>query len=210
MNTRATHRAEARPAKALVRSRVLRAVVAVVLMLLGVLVCVDSFAESAVPLSLQARLLARLGPYDRNFKRRAGATAKILVVRHKGDDESAFEQASLVRALGELANIGGAPVQIEKAEFTDAESLAKRCRAERVAVLYLTRGLEADMPPLAAALANADILTVGTSARHAENGAVVGFALEQARPRIVINLPRARAQNVDFRTELLVLARLIQ
>jgi hypothetical protein len=38
----------------------------------------------------------------------------------------------------------------------------------------------------------------------------VGFSLEQARPRIVINLPRARAQNVDFRTEILVLARLIQ
>jgi hypothetical protein len=179
-------------------------------MLSGVLVCVDAFAESAVPLSLQARLLARLGPYDRNFKKRAGAAAKILVVRRKGDDESAFEQASLMRALAEVAAIGGVPLQLEAAELSDAESLAKRCRAERVAVLYLTRGLEADTPRLTAALASADILTVGTSARHAELGAVVGFALEEARPRILINLPRARAQNVDFRSELLVLARLIQ
>ncbi len=192
------------------RGRVLHGAIALILLLLGVLVCVDSFAESAVPLSLQARLLSRLGPYDRNFKSRAGSVAKILVVHRKGDDESAFEQASLVRALGELPNIGGVPIQIDQAEFTDTESLAKRCRVERVAVLYLTRGLEADTQRIASALANADILTVGTSARHAENGAVVGFALEQARPRIVINLPRARAQNVDFRTELLVLARLIQ
>jgi len=193
-----------------VRGRVLHGVVAIGLLLLGLFVCLDSFAESAVPLSLQARLLARLGPYDRNFKSRAGSAAKILVVHRKGDDESAFEQASLVRALREIPDIGGVPLQIDEAEFTDVERLAKRCRAERIAVLYLTRGLEADTPRLAAALANADILTIGTSARHAENGAVVGFALEQARPRIVINLPRARAQNVDFRTELLVLARLIQ
>lgn len=192
------------------RGRVLHGVVAIGLLLLGLFVCLDSFAESAVPLSLQARLLARLGPYDRNFKARAGSAAKILVVHRKGDDESAFEQASLVRALGEIPDIGGVPLQIDEAEFTDVERLAKRVRTERVAVLYLTRGLEADTPRLAAALANADVLTVGTSARHAENGAVVGFALEQARPRIVINLPRARAQKVDFRTELLVLARLIQ
>jgi hypothetical protein len=189
---------------------VLHGVLALVVLLTGVLVCVDSFAESAVPLSLQARLLARLGPYDRNFKKRAGATARILVVHRKGDDDSAFEQASLVRTLREIPNIGGVPLQIDVAEFSDAEALAKRCRAERVAVLYLTRGLEVDTPRLAAALANADVLTVGTSARHAEMGAVVGFALEEARPRILINLPRARAQNVDFRSELLALARLIQ
>jgi hypothetical protein len=210
VTAKATPRVGAQPAAALARGRVLHGALALILLVLGVLVCVDSFAESAVPLSLQARLLARLGPYDRNFKKRAGAIAKVLVVHRKGDDDSAFEQASLVRALRELPNIGGVPLQIDEAEFSDPEILAKRCRSERVSVLYLTRGLEADTPRLTAALANADILTVGTSARHAEVGAVVGFALEQARPRIVINLPRARSQNVDFRAELLSLARLIQ
>jgi len=177
---------------------------------LGVLVCLDSSAESAVPLSLQVRLLARLGPYDRNFKRRAGSVVNVLVVRRKGDEESAFEQASLLRVFAELHDIGGLPVHVSEADFNDVESLAKRCRMDRIALLYLTHGLEADTPRLATVLANGDILTVGTSARHAENGAVVGFALEEARPRLVINLPRARAQNVDFRAELLALARLIQ
>ena len=210
MKRPATPRVEAQRTKAFVRQRVLRSVVALICVALGVLVCIDSSADSAVPLALQERLLARLGPYDRNFKSRAGSVAKVLVVRRKGDDESAFEQAGLVRVLAELHDIGGLPVHVEEAELTDVESLAKRCRAERVAVLYLTHGLEADMPRLTAALANGDILTVGTSARHAENGAVVGFTLEEARPRIVINLPRARAQNVDFRAELLALARLIR
>lgn len=178
--------------------------------LIGALVCVDSNAETAVPLALQVRLLARLGPYDRNFKLRAGQVVNVLIVRRKGDEESAFEQASLLRGLRELDGIGGLPVRVAEGEFNDAESLAKRCRAERISVLYLTHGLETDMPRLTSALGSGDILTVGTSARHAESGAVVGFSLEEARPRLVINLPRARAQNVDFRAELLALARLIQ
>ena len=178
--------------------------------LLGLLVCLDVSAETAVPLALQVRLLARLGPYDRNFKSRAGQVVNVLVVRRKGDEESAFEQASLMRVLADVRDIGGVPVHVAEVEFSDAETLAKRCRAERIAVLYLTHGLEEDTPRLTAALSNGNILTVGTSARHAENGAVVGFALEEARPRLVINLPRARAQNVAFRAEVLALARLIQ
>lgn len=179
-------------------------------MALGALLCVEALADTEVPIALQARLFARLGPYDRNFKERAGAVANVLVVRRKGDNESAFEQAGLVRALEEIRSVGGIPLRVQEAEFTDAESLARRCRAERIAVLYLTGGLEGDTPRLAAALANTNILTVGTSARHAENGAVVGFALEEARPRLIINLARARDQNVDFRAEVLALARLIK
>jgi uncharacterized protein DUF4154 len=179
-------------------------------LLLCTLVCLDSGADSGVPLSLQVRLLSHLGSYDRNFKNRAGAVANVLVVYRKGDADSAFEGTSLTGALAEIRSIGGVPIHVDEAEFTDPEALAKRCRRDRVAVLYLTVGLEGDMQRLTAALANSDILTVGTTARHAENGAVVGFALEEARPKLIINLPRARAQNVDFRAEVLALARLIK
>lgn len=175
----------------------------------GALVPASVGAESRVPLSLQALLLSQLGRYDRNFKARAGALARILVVDRKGNSESAFEQAGLVKALAELHSIAEVPIHVGEAEFTDVDSLARRCRTERVSVLYLTVGLEEETSRLAAALANGNILTVGTSARHAENGAVVGFAIEEARPRIIINLPQAKLQKVDFRAEVLRLARLI-
>lgn len=211
MNRSTTHRVGAWRASALARGRVSRWATTLLCVLLCALVCVDSSAQSAaVPLSLQVRLLARLGPYDRNFKSRAGPVVNVLIARRKNNEESAFEQASLMRVLSEVRDIGGLPVRTAEVEFSDAESLAKRCRAERISVLYLTHGLEEETARLTAALANGDILTVGTSARHAENGAVVGFALEEARPRLVINLPRARAQNVDFRAEVLALARLIR
>jgi hypothetical protein len=191
------------------RGRLVQWAMAVVCLALSMLLCFQAAADSGVPLSLQVRLLARLGAYDRHFKARAGAVAKILVVSRKGDAESTFERASLVKAFSEIKDIAGVPITVGEAEFTDAEALAKRCRSDRISVLYLTVGLESEMPRLTAALGNTDLLTLGTTARHAENGAVVGFALEEARPRLVINLPRARAQSVDFRAEVLALARLV-
>ena len=205
-----TERVDTRSSRPLPSGRALRWAAGALVLLLCLLVSLDSGADGQVPLSLQVRLLARLGSYDRNFRSRAGAVANVLIVGRKADADSAFEQSGLARALADVRDIGGVPLHVDEAELTDPETLAKRCRAERIAVVYLTVGLEAEMPRLAAALANNDILTVGTTARHAENGAVVSFALEEARPKLIINLPRARAQNVDFRAEVLALARLVK
>jgi hypothetical protein len=210
VNHPATHRVNIGAGSKRRSRRVVRWALRCSCLLLGTLVSVDSGADSGVPLSLQVRLLAHLGTYDRHFKDRAGPMANVLVVQRKGDTKSSFERVGLVRSLADIRELGGVPIHVEAIEFTDADALARRCRKDRIAVLYLTVGLEADMPRLAAALVSGDILTVGTSARHAENGAVVGFALEEARPRLIINLPQARAQNVDWRSEVLVLAKLIK
>lgn len=209
MTSTAQHRDVASPRRKLLGGRTLRVVAALTCLVLATLLATISRADSRVPLSLQVLLLSHLGSYDRNFKARAGSVANVLVVSRKGNAESAFEQSSLVKAFADLREIGGLPVHVAEAEFTDAESIARRCRADRIAILYLTVGLEEDAQRLAAAFVNASILTVGSTARHAENGAVVGFALEEARPRLVINLARAKLQKIDFRAEVLRLARLI-
>jgi len=66
------------------------------------------------------------------------------------------------------------------------------------------------MPRVAAALEGIDVLTVGSTAQHAEKGAVVGFELDEARPKIVLNMKSARAQNVAFKAELMKLARILE
>lgn len=182
MNLPATARVAPRPTHDPTRRRVVRWAIGTLCLALGVLPCAESRADTGVPLALQVRLLGRLGPYDRNFKSRAGAVANILVVSRKGDADAAFERSSLVRAFADVRDIGGVPIHVSEMDFTDVDALARRCRTDRIAVLYLTVGLEGELPRLAAALASTSILTVGTTARHAENGAVLGFSLEEARP----------------------------
>ena len=69
--------------------------------------------------------------------------------------------------------------------------------------------LEGDLPAIAAALNGVDVLTYGATAAHAAKGTVVGFDLEESKPKLVVNPARAKAQNVSFKAELLKLARLV-
>lgn len=189
---------------------VARCALALALIVATLVVGRASDADTGVPLALQAVLVSRLCTFDRNFKARAGPVAHVLVLHRAGDSESSFEGASLARALADLDKIGGLPAKVEQSEFSDAESLARRCREGGIALVYLTVGLELETRRIAKALVGVDVLTVGTSARHAESGSVVGFALEEARPKLVLNLRQANAQNVKFKAELLELARIVE
>lgn len=180
-----------------------------VVVLLATLVSQHSLA-GLVPLSLQAQLVARLGGFDRNFATRAGATANVLVVSRAGDADSKIDAHGFARALSGLGNLGGAPMHLEEAELGDPAALAQRVRAQHLALVYFSSGLEGDMPRVAAALVGVDVLTVGSTAQHAEKGAVVGFDLEEARPKIVLNMKSARAQSVVFKAELMKLARILE
>jgi len=188
----------------------LRLVARLLVVLATMMVCCDLRADERLPLQLQAQLIARLGTFDRNFRTRAGPAAQILVLRKAGNSDSGFAAAGLAKALADLNQVGGVPAKVDEAEFEGGPALAARCRAQKIAVVYFSVGLEQEMGRAADALAGVDVLTIGASAEYAEKGAVVGFGLEEARPKIVLNLRRARAQNVDFKAELLKLARIVE
>lgn len=180
-----------------------------VVLLLALFASQHAWAGGQVPFALQAQLVARLASFDRRFAERAGPSAKVLVVSRAGEAGSRADASAFARALGDHHTLDGLPLVVEEAELADASALAQRARTQHVAIVWFSSGLADDMPRVAAALAGVDVLTVGASAHHAEKGAVVGFDLDEARPKIVLNLKSARAQTVDFKAELLKLARIV-
>ena len=166
------------------------------------------FAASP-PTALQAQLIGRLAAFDRSFAARAGAVAKVAFQHKAQDAESASITNAVAKATAALADIGGLRPEVSVSELGDPAKLAARCTNEHLGLLYFGPGTELDMPAVAQALAGVDILSVGASGAHAERGAVVGFDVEEGRPRIVVNLRAARAQKVSLRPELLKLARVI-
>lgn len=184
---------------------------AVSIVLLALSVSSDSWADAGrVPMQLQAQLTGRLGSFDRNFPARAGGVARVLVLHKSGGAESEASATSFAKAIADIHTVGGITATVEEAAYVDGPKLADRCRAQKIAVVYFAVGLEGEMARASGALVGVDILTIGATASYATNGAVVAFDLEEARPKLVLNLKSARAQNVSFKSELLKLARIVE
>lgn len=175
-------------------------------MLLAVTIC---RADSNVPYPLQAQLVSKLGAFDRNLPARAAGKARVLVLQKVGDAESARGAENVAKALAAIGQVGGIAAQVDIEGYSGPASLAQRCREKKLAIVFFSTGLDAEMEGVGAALNGVDVLTVGATASNASRGTVVAFDLEEGRPKIVVNVARAKAQNVSFKAELLKLARIV-
>lgn len=117
--------------------------------------------------------------------------------------------ANMAKALTALREVGGVAAQVLVESFPGAASLAERCRSTKPTLVYFSTGLAGDMEAIGKTLAGIDVLSIGATPSDANRGVVVAFDLEEGRPKIVVNVARARAQNVAFKAELLKLARIV-
>jgi hypothetical protein len=165
--------------------------------------------EVTVPVALQVDLLGRVVRFERNYASHGAQPAVVVVVAKSGLAAAVRAAAQVNAALSQVQNLGGRPAQPTPQTFSTAVAL--RSAARDAAVVYLMPGFsQAELKGIAAAFVDSNVLTVGTSNGDVESGAVLGFELEGSKPRIVLNLPQARAQHLDFSAQLLRLARVVQ
>jgi hypothetical protein len=167
-----------------------------------------AFAEDTpVPVALQMKLLVKVAGYDKNLPSRAGEKVKLQIVLREGDDDAKRCAAQALAALAEEKEIAGKPIEASSAAFSDAAALKKAIRSQKLAIVYLTPGFpNADVEAIAKALDGADVLSAAAMPR----GVVVGFDLISSKPKILVNLPQAKKQNVAFSAELLKLAKVYE
>ena len=163
--------------------------------------------ELRVPPRLQAELLAQVAAYDTKFSQRARGRALVLVVSAPKVADSERFAAQIRAELAKQPRIGGVEHMEDNVRFSTAAELARVCRERRPAVVYLAPGLSDAVPSIAHELAGLDVLSVSAVPGDVPSGIVLGFEVVSGRPRLLVNLPRARQQNVAFMPELLRLAR---
>ncbi|HEY6556716.1 MAG TPA: YfiR family protein [Polyangiaceae bacterium] len=175
------------------------------------LVVLSSRSSSAqsdiVPVHVQAELFAKLANYDRNFAKRAGPKARVLIVQVPRNAESSLFASAMSSALGRIDRIAGLPLAVAVVTYTGAAALAKACQGENVAAVYLGPGLDGEMARVRAALTGVNVISVAARREYVPLGAVLGFELASGKPRVLVNLPQARKQDVDFRADVLKLMR---
>jgi hypothetical protein len=158
---------------------------------------------SSVPVEIQAELLSKLEGYDRGFAARAGDAARVLLVVKPGSTKSETSAEEMRSALGRIDRFAGLPHQETIVPYPGAQALARRCRADKIAVVYLTPGFDDELEALRVALADDNVLSLGAVSDYVPTGIVLGFELASGKPKILINLEQAKRQGVNFSPDVL-------
>jgi hypothetical protein len=165
--------------------------------------------ETLLPLRTQAELMVKVAEYDRQLVRRQELRL-ILLVRRSNQTESMRTVAGLQRELGVFPTIAAQPHREMVVDFTSASALQNRIKTDGIAIVYIGPGLQDELPNIASALRGLNVLSFGAERGSAERGTVVSLELASGRARLIVNLGRARQQNVAFRPEFLRVARVIE
>ena len=120
--------------------------------------------DIAVPVDLQATLLAKVVPYDRNLAERAGDRVRTASWSADRSDPKSMPFVRQMRdALGAIGNFGSFAHEEQIVDFTSAAALLEKCRGERISVVYLGPGLRNDIEVIRDALEPLSILTVSAN-----------------------------------------------
>lgn len=165
--------------------------------------------EISVPVSLQVELLDRLLWYERGLQGSAERTLNVLIVTRTQHKESARAAAQLGAQLERAKTLAGKTIVFTRVTYESPAQIKKLTLERRAYLVYLAPGLEEVIGALAAELRGQSVLTVSCVASDVTRGAVLTFELSSAKPRIALNLRRARDQKLDFDAQLLRIARVI-
>lgn len=163
-----------------------------------------------VPSSAQAELLAKLVGFDRNYAARAGSKAIIVLAAMPGDSESMSAALEMKAALSRLPSVGNLPHEELIVNYSSAGALAEVVRSKRAAIVYFGPGFDKQIPAIRDALSSLPVLSVGAVPSYVPAGIVLGFDLVSGRPKLLIQLPQARKQNVAFPASVLSLMKVYQ
>jgi hypothetical protein len=166
--------------------------------------------EVTVPVGLQASFLAKVAPYDRSFVARAGTTVQILLVTKPNNADSVHVAAQMRTGLSRIAAIGGLPHEEVVVPYPGPSALAYLCRSNRIAIIFFAPGFADDIMAIREALAGVDVLTAAAVPAYVAAGIVLGFDVVSGRPKLTIQRPQARRQNVDFTPEVLKLMKVYE
>jgi hypothetical protein len=169
-----------------------------------------SRAETTVPIDLQVDLMQRVLRFERGLAGRAGAQVNLAVVARSGNAGSEKVAGQLSKALEKVTEIAGKPVKLSTLSFTNAGALKQAVASKGLHLLYLAPGFENDLQAIAAALDGVAVITLTTDGDQVDAGAVLGFELVSAKPRIALNLGQAKRQTLDFSSDLFRLARVLK
>jgi YfiR/HmsC-like len=166
--------------------------------------------EPSVPLKLQVDLTTKLIPFAREPPVLSADIIRIGILAKSGSAESTHFAIELKGALDSVETIAGLRHEQSIMAWIGPEALVADSKLKKLLVIYLTPGLIAEMPSIAAALEGVPIITIAATDSYVANGAILGFDLVSGHPKMLFNLRQAQKQNVVFQSAVMKLMRIVE
>lgn len=166
------------------------------------------FAQDAVPIAQQAKLLLKAISYDRNLKKRSGTEVHIAVI-HQGANEAATEIVTALTAAG-ATKVKGLSVKATGQPFTDVQDLLKRVDAQKYNVLYVHPSALKAISSIQQVARGKKVLSMGANKGLVEKGLSLGVYLHKSKPRLVVNQRAAKVEGLDLEPAIKLISTVIK
>ena len=181
--------------------------------LLGVLLAgaAPPLEEMAVPVRVQHPLFLKILSYDRDLERRVGAEIVFGIAYQNRHRPSAAAREAFTRAAeaSPVGSVKGVPIRYVSVEVSTPAALADAIERHGIDVLYVCPLRAFDVEAIALAARAAQVATFTGVPGYVSAGLAASIDVRGGRPEIVINLPAARAEGLQFNAKLLKLARIV-
>lgn len=166
-------------------------------------------AADAGAASRLAPVVARILSYERTLPTRAGGSVDVYVVFANGNGGSEAEARAYAGALARIAGstIQGLPLRVTSGAYTPGGFAS--ALGSGVDVVVVCSGLEAQIGAITQASRARQVLTVGLVRAHVEQATSLAVLIEDGRPKIVAHLGHARAEGMQFSSQLLRLSEVL-
>jgi hypothetical protein len=167
-------------------------------------------AELGVPLQLQVDLSLKVIEYVQEPDLHAVDVVRLGILTKPGSVPSMRFGSEMKAAIERVATIAGRPHQLSILRWTDAKALAEESKRERLAIIYLAPDLDRDVRSLARSLEGLKVITIAALDSYVDDGAILGFELISAHPKILFNREQAKKQGLAFRAAVMKLMRMVE
>jgi hypothetical protein len=165
--------------------------------------------EMPVPVDVQTALLPKILSFERTQRGRTDLSVGIL---YQAQVRTSLVCANQVAELlpRSLRTGGGSPIHCVMIDVSSESDLPQRLAEEGVNLVYVTPMRSMDIGDLGRLLQARRLLSFTGVPSYVDAGVALGVDARENRPVILVNLTATRATGVEFSSQLLKLARIVE
>jgi hypothetical protein len=165
-----------------------------------------------IPVSQQFTIFMKIVDCNREFASHADSVLTFAILYQSNNKQSLTTRDELMNIIAKSPKftVGKYPVKFIDIDLDRLGDIAGEFAARKVDIAYITPLRAVKIEDLSAACNKQSVLTFTGITSYLEEGLAVSIANRGGKPQIVINLPAAKAEKVNFSSQILKLARIME